>query len=718
MASTYKQIKFRLLVATVFGLACLPNVASAWQFRDLDNVPATPVEEPKKEELIELIPTEATFASPDVEAPKETAELEQPAPTAKPKPIVIAPAPAADKKPEPVPDPTLTPSPEPVAMPELNAASTEKLAPIVDKKKPQDPMAAFGKVGGAKETDNDIFPATFNGVQPGTTTSSELAKEWGEPIRTIEQDDDVKILIYRIPSFKQIEVIVTDKTVTSVLIHFEKPVQSDSVAKELGVDGLVAVPIPDEYGEVLGQAYPERGMLFSFPEGSDTSDVAAILVEPISSEMFRMRAQHDFEHKYEKCLADLDQAIQLDPVDGDAHWLKAEYLDVVGRTRDGLKSVQKAIRIKPTHPGYRITRSRLYAKTNRLQSAIEELNAVIDELDLSNEQAARAHSVLGDLLAIGPDANHQEALKNHLKAIDFGGKCVTDRRFGVRRMAKHDLVSSHMSVARDIAMGNFQRQSEVVPKWLLRATELADEFLSEDKGDELLQMHIFRDTLASYSELQQGTFESAIAVEEALRTGRDLIARASSDAYKTQIERLLAETLLHAAKIHRSRGKHDSAMQFANNAVALLENTDDSWEQTAHDSYLEAQLNFVIGSVYAIRDQNHDEAAEWYTKARRAFVGSSFATPLYSKRGHGEMYVSMGLSFWEAGEQDKGVQLTQTGADLMKDAVESGSLQLKAMAVPYGNLAAMHAKMGRGGKSQEYAKLVAKLDQVVEKTKR
>jgi tetratricopeptide (TPR) repeat protein len=269
-----------------------------------------------------------------------------------------------------------------------------------------------------------------------------------------------------------------------------------------------------------------------------------------------------------------------------------------------------------------------------------------------------------------------------------------------------------MSVARDIAMGNFQRQLDVVPKWLLRATDLADEFISDDQGDQLLQMEIFRDTLASYSELQHGKFEAAIATEEAVNTGRDMIADADDELHKTQIERLLSETLLHAAKIHRSRGKHVSALQFATTGLALINNSEKTWEETSHDDYLRAQLQFVVGSIHAIKDNNHEEAVEWYSKARNTFVGSNFATPLYSDRSHGEMYVSMGLSFWENGDKDKGIRLTQTGAELMKDAVESGSLQLKAMSVPYGNLAAMHSKLGHSEKSQEYAKLVAKVEEL------
>ena len=118
-----------------------------------------------------------------------------------------------------------------------------------------------------------------------------------------------------------------------------------------------------------------------------------------------------------------------------------------------------------------------------------------------------------------------------------------------------------------------------------------------------------------------------------------------------------------------------------------------------------------------MKDGNHEEAVDWYKKARGRFVGSNFASPLYSDRNHGEMYVSMGLSFWSNGDKSKGIRLTQTGAELMKDAVEAGSLRLEAMSVPYGNLATMHSKLGNNEKSQQYAKLVAKVDELTTKTR-
>lgn len=705
--------KVSLLTMICTGYLC-SNVF-AWQFQDLDATSEAADE--AASQVIDLLPTDEEFIAPVVDSPRTNAAFVALAARKESNVDNSVAAKKDEKKDKTKSKPA---KPEPIPMPELQADDkTESVAKdAMDPKATlRDPLTVIRSGLVAREPASEVYAASFKDVQAGTTSASDLVDLWGKPLRTTLHDDGSKTLIYHVPSFKQIDVAITNEIVSGLLVHLAKPLPSNTVAKELGIEQFAGVPVPDEYGEVLGEAYPERGILFSFEEETNLARVSAILLEPISSEMFRLRAQYDFEHNYKRSLADLAQAIEIDPTDAESHWLRAKFLDAVGKPREALKTAQKAIRLKPTNALYRITRSRLYAKNNQLESAIEEVRAVIDEIDMPNEVAGHAHNLLADLLAIGPQADHQEALKHHLKAVEYAGKSANDRRFAVRRMAKRVLVTSHLSIARDIALGNFQRQAEVVPKWLLRATEVADEFVSDDQGDELLQMQVFRDTLASYSELQQGTFDTAMATDDALDLGRKLIAEAKDEYYQVTVQRILAETLLHAAKIYRTRGKHDSALQFATSALALLDASSSSWENSSHDDYLEAELYFTIGSVHAIRDQDHAEAVEWYAKARAGFVGSNFATSLYSSRRHGEMYVSMGLSFWEHGDQEEAIKITQMGAELMKKAVESGSMQLQGMSVPYGNLAAMHAVMGDSNRSEDYAKLVAKVDDV-SRTKR
>ena len=712
----------------------------AWQFRELDdaaqdqvdsNVDATPVLEPTSQPFVAPVvnarapivnardsklekPLVQPNVLPSTIVGQKPGKLSQPAPAkqqddqAKNSPVPVAQEPAP-VQPEPMPE--SIPKPIAATAEEIHPDPVETLEATSDD---DAPFSAFGKEDKIEDstTSNLVEPAEFKGARAGDTTIQELKQSWGEPSLVVPQDD-YDTLVYQIPPFRQVEATISSGVVNSILIHLAEPLSAKAVATELGLNGLKPVPVPDEFGDVLGQAYPERGLMMAFSTELASLRVSAILLEPISAEMFRLRAQHDFNHNYEQSLDDLEEALRLNPKDAESYWLTAQLLDATGQSRKALTAAQEAVRLKPTQALYRLTRARIYAKTNRYASALKEVRSVINELDLPKEIAGRAHNLLGDLLTIGPKADYQDALKHHLKAIDFSMKEVDNKRFAARRMSKHVLVSAHMAVARDIAMGNFQRQKEVVPKWLVRATDMADEFINDDHGDESLRMQIFRETLSCYSELQDTTFDATSASEEAMDLGRSMIADAESNLYKIQIERLLAETLLHAAKIERTRGRYDNATNYANNALSLLESSKDDWVESSHDKYLKGELYFVLGSVNAIQHDDHYEAIEWYTKARDLFDNADFISSLYSARGFGEMQVSMGLSYWQIGDQEAALKITEEGGKLMKKAVESGSLQVDAMAVPYGNLATMHAKRGESNRSQEYAKLVARVEKLV-----
>ena len=70
----------------------------------------------------------------------------------------------------------------------------------------------------------------------------------------------------------------------------------------------------------------------------------------------------------------------------------------------------------------------------------------------------------------------------------------------------------------------------------------------------------------------------------------------------------------------------------------------------------------------------------------------------------------MGVSYWESGDRDTAIELTQAGAELMQEAVQTGGMEIVALAVPYGNLAAMHQHMGNGEKAKHFATMMAKVE--------
>lgn len=678
-------------------------------------------------------------------------DLNQPAERVATKPrIDLQPEPAIISELETIPDPVPEPAPL-LAAPELPVVEVASLPapPVIEEVKvqptieapitpvvaaeeevvvetpaqpvqpPKRPFASFSE--GAQEKGQfapnpsqikNIHATKFNEAEPGVTTIGEIRRMWGEPARTIEEEESVK-LIYHVPGFRQVDVVLDEEgIVSSMLVHLSQPIPVAQASKELGLLDFAPVPIPDEYGLLLGQGYPERGIMYSYAAGQPGVAVERLILEPITGEMFRMRAEHDFDRQYQRDLADLSEAIRRDPLDAHAHWLRSQILATTGRYASAMDSVNEAVRLAPEAGIYQLTRARLLALTGEYERGIAETKQVINNAETPAEVAARGETQLGDLLIMGDHPDYQEAMKHHLRAIDLAAKVIDERRFGIRRLAKKVLVDAHLAVAMDVALGNFQRQDEVVPKWLMRATEIAEQFITQDNGDKTMRMDVYRTSLAAFGVLQ-GKFDANIAAEEAIAEGRRLIADAADPIYQQRIERSLAETLFHAVKLERAKGQLENGIRYANNSLALLKNLSSDHASNEHDQYLEGQLYFLVGSLYAVQDSDHSEAVEWYTRALPKLNPPHISFPWLETNDLGEIFVSMGVSYWASGAKEKAIRLTQRGANLMQQSVEIGTLEQTAMAIPFGNLATMHGKLGHTKESNDFAKMASKLEAVL-----
>jgi hypothetical protein len=112
-----------------------------------------------------------------------------------------------------------------------------------------------------------------------------------------------------------------------------------------------------------------------------------------------------------------------------------------------------------------------------------------------------------------------------------------------------------------------------------------------------------------------------------------------------------------------------------------------------------------MGAVHAVHQLDHVKAAQWYDKAEPLLTNPRPASQLYAPRREGEMLVSMGVSYWQLGEHNRALDLTQSGVNLVETAVAAGILAKSTLGVPYGNLATMYEKLGESSNAAKYADL-------------
>lgn len=555
---------------------------------------------------------------------------------------------------------------------------------------------------------DEIRPIRFNKIAAGITTADELKERWGEPLKVTDNAGH-EVWKYKIQPFRQVDVTLDDQIVVSLLIYLEEPLDPALVAEEMKLDRYTPVPIPDASGKVLGQAYPERAVLFSLSKELEDPKVHRIQLEPITAELFLLRAEYDFSNRCQQALNDLQITIELDPEYGRAHWMHAKVLAKVGQFQSALNAAETAVELAPSSHRFQLTRARLLAINGRHDEALRATKNVLAADGLPAEIHARGECQLGDLIANGPRPQFKEAMDHHLAAIRIAAPMAEESRFAVRRMAKRVLIDAHLGVALDIAQGDFRQKAQVTAKWLDRAQALIEDTVTHEQGDPVLRLKGLRTHLAASAHLN-GQLDPTEPMEQAIDVGRQLTAAEEDALHKSRIQWEMGHTFFEAMRVARIRRDYDSAISHAENAIALFEQSAPKRQSTPEQRFIVARLYFLIGAIHAVAKSDHQEAIAWYAKAD-PLLREDLPTFAKSTAGlHGERFVSMGVSYWETEHHEQAIEATEYGLKIMQQAVKDRYLRAEALAVPYGNLAAMHRHLGNAEKAEEYASLASHAD--------
>lgn len=561
----------------------------------------------------------------------------------------------------------------------------------------------------------ELEPASFRGVSPGTTSVEDMQKAWGEPQQSKNVDGSMHYL-YSVPPFDRIEAVSFQGKVISVVIQFDKSFPAASVAKQLDLTKVRPVLISNEMGEILGQSYPERGVVLAFEPGDTPSKpsmkVSQIVLESISAEPFVLRAETLIDHQPKFSLSDLDQALKLQPKSARAHWLRGRVLAAMSDLERAQADAADAVRLEPKNAQFRVTRAQILGQAGHFGEAIQEAERAATDADSRPHVKARALCLLGDLHASSPSPVYKEAMAKHSEAIKVADGLLEDTHPAIRQAAKEVLIDAHLGAAHDIAWGTWKEKERAINRWLERAKTLADDLVKSEGGSEAYRFHVCSRALAACVGAR-GLVDPAPWTEEALKVGRGLLKSTDDPIRKAQFQWDLGMALYDSLQVYQIRGDHDTAMKYGEMAIEYLEQNPD--HQSPAAQYLLGRLYFRMGAVYALRDQNHRAALTWFDKAM-PLLDKSLPMEAQADLGrHGETFISMGVSYWESGQHEKGLRLTQHGVTLMEQAVKQGILNEPALAVAYGNMAVMHRAMGQTDPAERFETMASRAKKTVQK---
>lgn len=564
--------------------------------------------------------------------------------------------------------------------------------------------------GSARAVDEpSIAIVPFNGVEVGVTRLADVRSEWGEPIEAFASDQTERYR-YHIEPFERVEVTFADGKALSIMITLAEFFPPDEVAKHLDLGRYAPVPVTDEAGVLLGQAYPERGVIFTFRGGEKSPLVERIVLDVIDAEPFLLRAETRLDNEdYAACLQDVNTALELSPESARGHWVRAKLLACLGRRTDALAACRRAVALAPEEPEYLITRAELLAVEGGYDDALADAEQAIELSEARPELKALALWQMGNLLAEGPRRDYRQAVNFHLQAIKLAEPLAAHSSILVRHTARQVLLDGHLAVAQDIAWGNWKTKETVVPQWLARAEALAGDTRQAAPTRQGEQYRVCQQALAAFVGLD-GKLDPKPWVEKLVRLGRQRIESAADPLSRRQLEWSLGLGLYDALQVYDTRNETDNALEYGGLAVTYMERGLPGRQEAPGDAYLLGRLYWRMGMIYALGRKDHAEAVGWFDKAAPLLERPIPLSALADPGRQGESLVGMAVSYWNTDQRERALALTRRGAELMVQAVKQGIMDSSALAVPYSNLATMHRQLGEADRAQEYTELAAEAD--------
>lgn len=444
--------------------------------------------------------------------------------------------------------------------------------------------------------------------------------------------------------------------------------------------------------------------------------IGVVVLEEIDPLAFVRRAEVRLPLRAEAALVDLETALALDPRCHAALGAKSGLLMLLGRYAEALEAADAALAAERTQPEYRLARAAALLKLGRNSEALTAVQELLGE-DGSGSQlephlAARAALIAGQCAALAPRPDFILAAQWHSRALKLAEAAAGSEELLVRRMAAACLIEGHLAMAYDVAWGRWKDKPATVERWLARASQLVGEAVGSQLLDPTWELKLSQGALAALVGLQERA-DPASWVAQAQAAASRLLQATRDPATLEMVQWELGTALYDAVQIEQLRGELDQALAHGKDTAAALSAGVVGREPNAADDYLLGRLYYRLGAVYAMAQENHIRATEWYDQALPWLSRPASEIPKHLLLPWGEMLVSMAVSYWEAGTQSQAIELTLQGTGMMEQAVQQRQADQQVLAVPYGNLARMFDHAGNTAQAARYRQLASKLPTTV-----
>lgn len=569
----------------------------------------------------------------------------------------------------------------------------------------------------------------FNGITPGISRRIEVLREWGDP-RT--DDTQAKELNYRFDGLKTVNVRFEGDLVDSIFVELAKPMTIAKLTQKLNLEAVRPATLKNNEGVAVAQVYPERGVMLSFvtPEKESAKEIVAdgvaiasdeespadqepridsIVIQPLEAEPFLLRAGLSTQQgNYTNTIADLEAALQMDSSLSEVLVQLSEIHLKNGKAITAERYAAEAVELHPQSVAFRLQWAKCLRQLARYDLAVKEVRVVLETSGVAPLVRAQALNEMGLLASLGSQKVMQRAMALHAKAIEIADGLAVHENPEVSRPAKELLVEAHLAIAVEISLGTWQQKDESVPQWIERASALSEALIEEDPSYLPLRLQVVVSSLAAVANLEQ-PIDPLLWVEEAEETVAEIKTQVTDPLAASQYDWQLGLVYFHGSQIQHRRSEPDSAIKLGELADVQLSVLAKQRDEMPDTAYLLGRLYFQIGAVHAVHFDDHVSACEWYDEAVDRLLTPVPVTTIAAPQQHGDALVSMGVSYWNQDNHRQAIKVTESGVELIEEAVVSGLLEPETLKVSYGNLSAMYTAEGEQESAARYQELAREI---------
>lgn len=551
----------------------------------------------------------------------------------------------------------------------------------------------------------ELQPITFHGIVLGSATTDSVQRIWGAPAKVLRQGSAVQHT-YQVAPFERVEVAFLDGKALSIALYLKQVFEPDVLAHQFQLLKLEPVEVTDEHGKSIGISYPERGVALALSPNVAGRQVSRIVFDCIDADPFVMRAEARLTTNLTGSLEDSQIALRLEPTHQHAMVLYCRALERAGRYEDVAEATQKALSTATESVPLYLLQARSQSKLHRYQAALNTVQQALAKVAQQPELHAEALVLLADIIADGPKHDYPLALDYRMQAIQRAEPLLADQRATVRRQAQLVILDAHLGSACDIAQGSWKNKAETVTRWLERAHQLANQGATPDEvaAD---RIRYCEQALTACAGLN-GQLDPQPWVEALTAESRRQQATVQDPLLRSRLNWERGVALADAMQAFQYRGDRDAALAAGGTAVGLIEQVAPLAGPANAEVATLARVYFRLGSIHALANNDHRQATTWYDKAVEQFQRIEESGSPELALAQGESLISMGVSYWSVGQQQRAEELTQRGVQMIESVVADGYFDRQVLAVPYANLAAIHRFLGRDDSARNYAEMAEK----------